>query len=787
MTQHQIGYFESTGNLSQDGHFNVNILPAANTGEPPWGGNESNALGSPTVETIAALDEFRVDYTRFPAGQEKEFFSEHGIIVNGQLTGFLAEYLTFAQANGMQISLVLPVETLEPFGGVGVPELYTQLQTMAELIGDAFPGVVKSYELGNEYWRGRASGDESREVDYGNGAAQAALALQAGMDASRDNPAILLQASGNLAGSYDNSISGANAAIQSAFSGVVDPNGLIDGILRNFYWRDAAEGELHDDSGLFLEDRGLGELLDGGATANWEDWAGTDLLRVVGEFNINRNIALSDDQIDIGIHGASFILEHYTNLVEADVDYSFAWPIIHSTQNAYINRHEDIVTETVNGYDVVVNSTRAAMFDILGEVTVGLALMETDWNTTEGTGSLELTVFSNAMQPAELGSRSEIFLSSRSAEAQHFTVDLSMISSESAQRFAYVVGYEQTGGNHRNADLRELDLNAAWQNGNLEIYLRPYEVLHITSVEFAPDDTQPQIVNVYEGTSEDDFQLGIEGADSMEGHSGDDVLIGEDGDDLVFGAAGHDTLLGSAGDDELSGGAGNDVVDGGQGNDTASGGDGADTILGHEGRDVLPGDAGNDFLVGGVGDDTLEGGAGYDVLHGQADDDLLFGGSGNDSLFGEDGFDFLDGGIGDDLLIGGGNSDTLSGGDGNDELIGDWGFDVLMGGDGADTLNGGSGADTMTGGAGADDFYFNAFDDRLDRVTDFTIGEDRLAFDTSGFGGEFAGVSLIAYDSGASTILRFIGADSSVDKTLGGIVLEGVASDVMDQVDYFAF
>ncbi len=785
MTVYQIDTVESTGVFSSDGHFNVNVLPGANTGETPWGGNDGNPLGAPTEETLNALSEFRVEYTRFPAGQEKEVFANHGIIDNGQLSEFLDEYLSFAHENGIKVSLVIPVETLEPYGGVGAAELYDQLATMSQLIGEQYPGTVASYELGNEYWINRDPGDETREVDYGAGAAQAAVALKSGMDVSGDHPAILIQACGNLGGSYGNDIGTANAAIQDAFDLVADPHGLIDGVVRNFYWRDSDQGSFDDDSGIFGEDRGLGENLDGGEAANWEDWAGTELLRVVGEFNINRNMALRGDEVDIGIHGASFILEHYTNLVEADVDFSFAWPIIHSTQNAYLNRHEDIVTETVNGYDVVVNSTRAAMFDILGEVTIGLELLDTDWTTPEGTEDLELTVFSNLLQPEELQQRSEIFISSRTSDAGLFTIDLSSVVPGDAEVFAYVVGYAETGGNHRNAELRPIDLSSAWNNGTLEVFLNPYEVLHITTVE--PSTLPEEGFNDIFGTLADDFLLGLEGADSISGEDGDDVLIGEGGNDFILGGNGSDTILGSAGDDRIQGDQGADVLDGGEGNDTMIGGEGADTMLGYAGNDELDGGTGQDFLVGGIGEDTIRGGNGDDRIHGQEDNDVLLGGAGNDTIFGDNGFDFLEGDAGQDLLIGGGNSDTLHGGDGADELIGDWGFDSLDGGEGSDTLNGGSGADVLTGGLGEDLFYFDNFDDRLDRVTDFEIGEDLLVFNTSGFGGEFEGVSFIAYDGGDSTIVRFRGADGTVDKSLGGIVLDGVDHNSIGVSDLFIF
>ncbi|MEX3016005.1 calcium-binding protein [Gymnodinialimonas hymeniacidonis] len=785
MTVYEITTIESTGTFSTDGHFNVNVLPGANTGETPWGGNDGNPLGAPTQETLNALSEFRVDYTRFPAGQEKEAFSNYGIVINGQLSDFLDEYLSHAHEHGMKVSLVVPVETLEPYGGVGAAELYDQLAAMSQLIGEQYPGTVASYELGNEYWIKREPGDETREVDYGAGAAQAAVALKSGMDASGDSAAILIQACGNLGGSYGNDIGTANAAIQNAFEKVADPNGLIDGVVRNFYWRDSGQGGFQDDSGIFAEDRGLSENFDGGAAANWEDWVGTELLRVVGEFNINRNMALRGDEVDIGIHGASFLLEHYTNLVEAEVDFSFAWPIIHSTQNAYLNRHEDIVIETVNGYDVVVNSTRAAMFDILGEVTVGLELLNTDWTATEGAGDLEITVFSSPLQSEEMPQRSEIFISSRTSEADAFTVDLSSVIDKNAELFAYIVGYAQTGGNHRNAELRTVDLGSAWIDGTLEVFLNPYEVLHITSVE--PSTSPVETVNEIPGTAADDFFLGLEGADSISGEDGDDVLIGEGGNDFIQGGDGDDTILGSLGDDRIRGGHGADVLDGGEGSDTAIGGDGSDTILGYGGRDELEGGAGQDFLVGGVGEDTILGGNGDDRIHGQEDNDSLMGGVGNDTIFGDNGFDFLQGDAGQDLLIGGGNSDSLRGGDGADELIGDWGFDTLDGGAGSDTLNGGSGADVLTGGLGEDLFYFDNFDDRLDRVTDFQVGEDLLVFNTGGFGGDFNGVEFIAYDGGESTVVRFLNSNEIVDKSLGGIILDGVDHNGISASDLLVF
>jgi len=85
-----------------------------------------------------------------------------------------------------------------------------------------------------------------------------------------------------------------------------------------------------------------------------------------------------------------------------------------------------------------------------------------------------------------------------------------------------------------------------------------------------------------------------------------------------------------------------------------------------------------------------------------------------------------------DELKGDDGADSLSGGDGNDRLRGEGGNDTLDGAAGNDTLSGGAGANVLTGGQGHDTFQIDphatASVDGLDRITDFTHGEDRLVF-----------------------------------------------------------
>ena len=96
--------------------------------------------------------------------------------------------------------------------------------------------------------------------------------------------------------------------------------------------------------------------------------------------------------------------------------------------------------------------------------------------------------------------------------------------------------------------------------------------------------------------------------------------------------------------------------------------------------------------------------------------DSVLGGAGADTINGATGADTLDGGAGDDFLIGGTNNDVLTGGAGNDVLVGD------------------IGGDTLTGGAGSDIFVWNTPALDGDHITDFTHGEDLIAFSKVGFG-----------------------------------------------------
>ena len=89
---------------------------------------------------------------------------------------------------------------------------------------------------------------------------------------------------------------------------------------------------------------------------------------------------------------------------------------------------------------------------------------------------------------------------------------------------------------------------------------------------------------------------------------------------------------------------------------------------------------------------------------------------------------------------------VLYGSFGSDQVTGGRLGDTLDGSDGDDRLNGWAGADELTGGGGADRFVFSTRTaGQVDRVTDFTHGEDKFVL----LGTAYAGMAKGALAEGA--------------------------------------
>lgn len=141
--------------------------------------------------------------------------------------------------------------------------------------------------------------------------------------------------------------------------------------------------------------------------------------------------------------------------------------------------------------------------------------------------------------------------------------------------------------------------------------------------------------------------------------------------------------------------------------------------------------------------------------------------------------DFFVGGDADDFFSGDNGDDTIQGNDGNDRLLGQNGDDNIAGGLGQDQIRGGRGDDLLRGGdnfgsfgptagdGSRDTFVFEAINNGSDRITDFEIGIDRLAFRIDNAGKVELGDELNSNGDLVITISNFVGQTGSV--TLDGI------------------
>jgi len=136
------------------------------------------------------------------------------------------------------------------------------------------------------------------------------------------------------------------------------------------------------------------------------------------------------------------------------------------------------------------------------------------------------------------------------------------------------------------------------------------------------------------------------------------------------------------------------------------------------------------------------------------------------------------GGSGNDIVIGSNVDNILSGEDGNDDLDGYMGNDYLFGGAGNDILRAGYGDDTLKGDTGNDTFGFYASGHFW--VSDFTVGEDRLFFDSSKIGvsnlHDLVGYITNVNQKSDGVTVEF-GANASIE--LVGINLNQITADMV--------
>lgn len=217
------------------------------------------------------------------------------------------------------------------------------------------------------------------------------------------------------------------------------------------------------------------------------------------------------------------------------------------------------------------------------------------------------------------------------------------------------------------------------------------------------------------------------GADRMYGLGGDDIYLVDNAGDIVFEAAGGGTdfvrasvsyvLRAGQEIERLS------VLDASSvAAINLTGNEFAQTLLGSAGANVLNGGAGADLMIGMGGNDTY-------IVDDAAD--LVSEGAGG-------GYDHVRA-IGGYTLRAGQEIERLSAFDpaatATVSLFGNEFAQTIVGSAGVDIIAGGLGADVLTGLGGGDRFLFNSAlgADNIDRITDFAVGQDRIALDDAIF------------------------------------------------------
>ena len=302
------------------------------------------------------------------------------------------------------------------------------------------------------------------------------------------------------------------------------------------------------------------------------------------------------------------------------------------------------------------------------------------------------------------------------------------------------------------------------------------------------------------------------------GNELDNVITSYNGS-WLRGLGGNDTLRGGPDADRLEGGDGNDtliadgfdlLIDGGAGTDrllvetsTALTG----TLTGIEAINLVGGAAlalfGAQVNAGLAANTVLSGTGSLTITMAPTDLELYLqqytlAASANVAIT-------INGSTADDAIKGVLQaSNTINGGAGNDQIRGGALADIINGGDGDDKLIGANGADILTGGAGADTFRFQAASQSgvgaaADRITDFQIGTDKLAFvaidpDPLTPGDQaFAFIGSTAFHASGAAEMRYMssGANLLVQADLNGdgiadmeVVLAGLAGQTLTSGDF---
>lgn len=695
---------DAESHVVNQGMFGVNLI-----------GEVNETTGTPNSLFAEAVDTLGVTRLRYPAGKvgsENITELDHSKSGTEKLRPDLVEYLDWVKETNTQTTLVLPA--LED--KASNEDIREWAELIMEHMGDDAELII-AYEVGNEYW---GSADE---VEYGQNASDIVKSLEKGMehDGASHEPEIWIQTanpvgkSSNYNAGKSGSVSDSEAISALSTWGIEDrPSDWEVGQSASQYYnslggfeknvikanleileqldadRNISNGFQSDPEGQgfdgvvahFYYNKSFDEF--GGNQADWQDnylnhrfsvWEAMvpqEIEIQITEWNVR-----ADNYHETGLKAAGVIQEQFQSMLEMGVDGADFWALRHNTSNSIAGDHRDESSVSLTPSGI--------MYKYMSESLGG------DNDATMST--LDIAGYDNSaveINVYESDYKTVIYVTSRSDTfGQETSIDISNITNGAKSWTGRKVGIDPDSSN---------GLNEHWaydENGQKIIGTRLAK-REITSEErdelrdLLGEDLADQYISF------DAYRGYLTYLPNVEGiiPKVDDPQTLED---FYFATE-------------------NDVR-------------GLETELSQDDLGVSADNISVELDPYEFVEITVE------TTHrmgGTSKSEHLAGSWGRDAVFGKAGADVVAGKMGGDKLFGGNGADFVNGGRGGDKL---------NGGKGDDLIRGGAGKDVVTGGAGEDVFVFNegdlaSFDPskahRLDKIKDFTVGEDTIRLNLDG-------------------------------------------------------
>lgn len=497
------------------------------------------------------------------------------------------EAFSFANDHGATIDFVLPTENFLTTGEYGEREPDVEaIDQMMERVTEMLSGVhgdavIKTFEIGNEYWNGQ---DTMTALEYGKISNHIAKELQSTIDEYRSTlgedgnewvePNIAIQS-----GAFWKTYVDETSVIISQLD--ADAISAIDAVVGHNYPDDMDQAT---DYTLLYRDLEKFKNIEG-----WED------IEVhMSEWNMSKNAeAVGMDQIPV-------LLSAFDQMVENGVSSANIWgtnyKFLESRLSGVSNNPEDGVP--LDEIELWLTPSGEA-YRLLQNKVIGKEILDLSAeDILENYDDQDISIHSYGD-----GSQTVLFLSSMSEKAIDIDLDLEALTAQFPG--AHISGVSITAQDIPGTKKDEGDPNSIHARADVD-HIEGSQI-ESSGGHFALQPKETVVVTITapgHGVELNGQDVAVDPQDDL-----GEVMTGGSGADTIRGNLGDDTLYGGAGDDILYGGDGDDLIMGGDGDDLLIAGDGDDTLHGGGGQNVFYSDAGvSSIITGLLGDLVLIGG-----------------------------------------------------------------------------------------------------------------------------------------------------------------------------------